>query len=224
MFIIAFRTMIATLATLKTFSKFDWADLAVVMDEEEFEGFKSWYLYYKDQLSNPNPKVPVPVDIDFDVELVRTDRINVVYILNLLKSVQKNRKSEDREGDLDLILREIERSDNESLRAKKDVMREFIMTRFYELSDDADIMAAFDEFAQEREKAELEEFAYSHGIEYSTVNDIMTDYIFNGSISDESIRQSLSDYHLGLLKITKLTKDIRDFVSDTYMKYKAEGE
>ena len=224
MFIIAFRTMIATLATLKTFSKFDWADLAVVMDEEEFEGFKSWYLYYKDQLSNPNPKVPVPVDIDFDVELVRTDRINVVYILNLLKSVQKNRKTEDREGDLDLILREIERSDNESLRAKKDVMTEFIMTRFYELSDDADIMAAFDEFAQEREKAELEEFAYSHGIEYSTVNDIMTDYIFNGSISDESIRQSLSDYHLGLLKITKLTKDIRDFVSDTYMKYKAEGE
>ena len=147
MFIIAFRTMVGTLATLKTFSKFDWADLAVVMGEDEYEGFKSWYLYYKDQAVNPNPKVPVPVDVDFDVELVRTDRINVVYILNLLKSVNKAGKTpEEREADLDLILREIERSDNESLRAKKDIMAEFIRTRFYDLDDDADIMAAFEDF------------------------------------------------------------------------------
>ena len=224
MFIIAFRTMVGTLATLKTFSKFDWADLAVVMDEEEYEGYKSWYLYYKDQGSGGGGKVPVPVDIDFDIELVRTDRINVVYILNLLKTVQKNRKSEDREADLDLILREIERSDNESLRAKKDVMAEFVRTRFYDLSEDADIMAEFEEFMKDHEKAEMEEFAYSHGIDFVTVNDIMVEYIFNGSISDESIRKRLMAYHLGLLKITKLTKEIKDFVGQTYMKYKAEGE
>ena len=224
MFIIAFRTMVGTLATLKTFSKFDWADLAVVMDEEEYEGYKSWYLYYKDQQPNPNPKVPVPVDIDFDVELVRTDRINVVYILNLLKSVQKNRKAEDREADLDLILREIERSDNESLRAKKDIMAEFVRTRFYDLSKDADIMAEFEEFMREHQRAEMEEFAYSHNIDFMTVNGILVEYIFNGSISDEAIRKRLKEYHLGLLTITKLTKEIKDFIGQTYMKYKAEEE
>ena len=90
MFIMAFRALAKTLATLKTFSKFDWADLGAVMDENEYEGFKSWYLYYKDQTVNPNPKVPVPVDVDFDIELVRTDRINVVYILNLLKKCKKH--------------------------------------------------------------------------------------------------------------------------------------
>ena len=224
MFIIAFRTMVGTLATLKTFSKFDWADLAVVMDEEEYEGYKSWYLYYKDQGSGGGGKVPVPVDIDFDIELVRTDRINVVYILNLLKTVQKNRKSEDREADLDLILREIERSDNESLRAKKDIMVEFIRTRFYDLPDDADIMAAFEEFAREHEKAEMESFAYEHGIDFSVVHKNVVDYVFNGKISDETIRESLSDYHLGLLKTTKLTGEIRTFVTDTYEKYRAEGD
>ena len=223
MFIIAFRTMVGTLATLKTFSKFDWADLAVVMGEEEYEGYKSWYLYYKDQGGSSNPKVPVPVDIDFDIELVRTDRINVVYILNLLKSVHKNRNEEDREADLDLILREIERSDNESLRAKKDLMAEFVRTRFYDLADDADIMAAFEEFMKDHERAEIETFAFDHGIDYETVNDIMVDFIFNGDISDEAIRKRLMPYHLGLLKITKLTKEIKEFVSQTYMKYKAEG-
>lgn len=225
MFIIAFRTMVGTLATLKTFSKFDWADLAVVMDESEYEGFKSWYLYYKDQAGNPNPKVPVPVDVDFDVELVRTDRINVVYILNLLKNTKQRAKTdEEREADLDLILREIERSDNESLRAKKDVMIDFVRTRFYDLSDDADIMAAFEEFTKEREIAEIEAFAYSNGIDYEVMNSIMTDYIFSGNISDEAIRQKLMPYHLGLLKITKLTGDIKTFISQTYLKYKAEGE
>ncbi len=223
-FIIAFRTMVGTLATLKTFSKFDWADLSVVMNEDEYEGYKSWYLYYKDQGTKDNPPVPVPVDVDFDVELVRTDRINVVYILNLLKSVQRNRKTEDRESDLDLILREIERSDNESLRAKKDIMAEFIRTRFYDLSEDADIMDAFEEFSQEHEKAEMEEFAFDHGIDYSTLNEIMVEHEFSGEISDEKIRKSLMNYHLGLLKITKLTKEIKDFIGQTYIKYKAEGE
>ncbi len=225
MFIIAFRTMVGTLATLKTFSKFDWADLAVVMDEEEYEGFKSWYLYYKDQSGKENPKVPVPVDVDFDIELVRTDRINVVYILNLLKAVNKAGKtSDEREADLDLILREIERSDNESLRAKKDIMAAFVRTRFYDLADDVDIQAAFEEFEKEHQKAEMEEFAYDNGIDYVIVNDIMTEYVFNGSITEEAIRKRLEAYHLGILKTTVLTEKIQNFVKQTYIKFRAEGE
>ena len=225
MFIIAFRTMVGTLATLKTFSKFDWDDLAVVLGEEEYEGFKSWYLYYKDNAEKNNTKVSVPVDVDFDIELVRTDRINVVYILNLLKSANKAGKTEqEREADLDLILREIERSDNESLRAKKDIMEEFVRTRFYDLPEDADIQAAFEEFETERQKAEIEEFAYENGVEYQMVNDILVEYMFNGRISEEAIRKRLEAYKLGILKITVLTEKIQDFIEHTHIKYKAEGE
>lgn len=225
MFIIAFRTMVGILATLKTFSKFDWEDLAVVMDEDEYEGYKSWYLYFKDQGDKPNPPVPVPVDVDFDIELVRTDRINVVYILNLLKNAAKSNKSdEEKENDLDLILREIERSDNESLRAKKDVMKNFIKTRFYLLPDDADIVQAFQEYEKESERAELEEFAVINNIDYEVLNEIMSDYIFTRNISDEKIRQRLTQYHLGLLKTTKLTSEIKQFIVSTYKKYQVEGE
>ncbi len=225
MFIIAFRTMVGTLATLKTFSKFDWADLAVVMDEDEYEGYKSWYLYYRDQTRDPNPKVPVPVDVDFDVELVRTDRINVVYILNLLKNVHKEAKTaEEREKDLDLILREIERSDNESMRVKKDIMMEFIRTRFYDLPDDADIQAAYEEFEKDREKADIEAFAYENGIDSTVVSELIAEYRFNGSLTDDGIRKKLTPYHLGLLKTTKLTATLKQFIVDTHEKYKAEGD
>ena len=225
-FIIAFRSMARTLATLKTFSKFDWKDLAVVMDEDEYEAYKSWYLYYKDQGKNPNPPVPVPVDVDFDIELVRTDRINVVYILNLLKkakSAGSAKSTEDIQADIDLILREIERSDNESLRLKKDIMREFILTRFYELPDHVDVMEAFEQFSKEKMQAEMEKFAFDNGISYEMIMELFTTYVFSATISDEGIRQKLSPYKLGLLKLTKLTKDIHTFIENTLAKYKAEG-
>lgn len=226
MFILAFRTLVTTLATLKTFSKFDWADLAVVLDEDEFEGYKSWYMYYRDQSIKDNPKIPVPVDVDYDIELVRTDRINVVYILNLLKAAKnaKELTEEQIQANIDLILREIERSDNESLRAKQDVMKEFIETRFYELPEEVDIQQAYEEFERERLQAEIESFSYVNDIEVGIVTDIFTDYSFTGGISDERIRQKLMAYHFGLLKITKLTKEIKSFVVGTYNKYKAEGE
>lgn len=225
MFIIAFRSMAKTLATLKTFSKFDWSDLGVVLDEDEYEGYKSWYLYYKDQTMNPDPPVPVPVDVDFDIELVRTDRINVVYILNLLKNAKKESKTEEeKQQDVDLILREIERSDNELLRLKKDVMKEFILTKFYDLPEDADVMEAFTQFEKEQMQADMETFAYEQQIDYNVISDLFSAYVFSGSISDDEIRTKLAGYKLGLLKMTKLTKAIKTFAHDTYQKYKAEGE
>lgn len=225
MFIIAFRGMAKTLATLKTFSKFDWEDLAVVLNEEEYEAYKSWYLYYRDQSVNPNPKVPVPIDVDFDIELVRTDRINVVYILNLLKKAKKgNKTEEEKQYDVDLILREMERSDNESMRMKKETMEQFIRTRFYDLPEDADVMEAFVQFEKECLQAELETFALENQIEVSLMTDLFSSYAFGGSISEDAIRKKLAVYKLGLLKMTRLTKIIKQFIEYTYKKYKAEGE
>ena len=223
-FIMAFRSMAKTLATLKTFSKFDWDDLGVVMDENEYDGFKSWYLYYKDETHNPNPKVPVPVDVDFDIELVKTDRINVVYILNLLKNAKTHDKTdEEKQQDVDLILREIERSDNESLRLKKDVMKQFILTRFYDLPDDVDIMDAFTQFEKEQMQADIEEFANANSLDDKTISDLYATYAFSGVISVDDIREKLSGRKLGLLKLTMLTDKIKMFVEDIYKKYKAEG-
>lgn len=224
-FILAFRSLSGTLATLKTFGKFEWADLAVALGEEEYEGFKSWYLYYYDESKKRNPKVPVPVDVDFDVELVRTDRINVMYILSLLKSAHKARKSEaNLDRDIDLVMREIERSDNDALRAKKDIMEAFIRTRFYDLPEDADVQQAYEQFECESLKAEIETFAHENGLEAKDVQDIFSEYTFDGNFSEEAVRKKLTAYHLRLLEITTMTNVIKGFVIDTYNRYRAEGE
>lgn len=128
-FIIIFRQLAKALATMKTFSKFDWADLDVFMDEVEYTEYKTWYLtFYDEQKTKAKKGVKsILADVDFNIELVRTDKINVVYVLNLLKEINRGDK-EEMQKSIDLILREIDRSDNEKMRYKSQIMKSFIIS------------------------------------------------------------------------------------------------
>ncbi|MCR5383136.1 MAG: type I restriction endonuclease subunit R [Saccharofermentans sp.] len=224
-FIMAFRAVSKTLAILKTFSKFDWKDLSLELDENEYEAYKSWYMYYYDQLKKENEteKVKVPVDVDFDIELIRTDKINVVYILNLLKEV--NRKNPDEmKRSVDLILREIERSDNEALRYKRELMRAFVNTRFFSLDPDADIIQEYNEFEKECLGVDLEQTSNELGVESSRIAKLFYSYTFTNQLTDEEIRVEIEYLKLGLLNTTSMIKKIKAAIDELYHKYKAEGK
>ena len=224
-FIIAFRAVSKTLAILKTFSKFDWKDLSTELDENEYEAYKSWYMTYYDQQKKEkdSEKKLVPVDVDFDIELIRTDKINVVYILNLLKDV--NRKNPDEmKRSVDLILREIERSDNETLRYKRDLMRAFINTRFFDLDPDADIIQEYHQFEREELTLDLDRVSAKLEVEPKCITDLFYSYTFNNQLTDEEVRIQIEYLNLGLLRTTKLIKIIKEAIDELYHKYKAEGK
>lgn len=223
-FIIAFRTLAGILSTLKTFSKFDWADLAPTLDEDEYADFKSWYLYYYDK-HKKGEKESVLGDVDFNIELIRTDKINVVYILNLLKDINRKDKNEMAKS-IDLILREIERSDNEKMRYKRDIMKAFVTERFYELDPDADIIEAYNEYEREVLQTDIESFATENNLATDLVSRILHQYFIDTkAVTKETLRQELSTAGVkGLLKITALLNKILEFLSDSYNKFTAEGE
>ena len=225
MFVLAFRAVSKLLAVLKTFSKFDWKDLSMTLDEEEYDNYKSWYLYFYDQLKKENGKrkVPVPVDVDFDIDLIRTDKINVVYILNLLKDI--NRKDEEEmKRSVDLILREIERSDNETLRYKRDVMREFINTRFFTLDPDADIINEYEQFEKEALLADLESLSTEMNVDGNRISHLFYQYSFTNQLTDDEVRIEIEYLNLGLIKTTNMIREIKTAIANLYCKYKAEGK
>ena len=225
-FVIAFRTLAGTLSTLKTFSRFDWEDLTPVLDENEYADYKSWYLYYYDHhTGGGGGGEAVLADVDFNIELVRTDKINVVYILNLLKDINRKDKSE-MEKSVDLILREIERSDNEKMRYKKDIMKSFVQSRFFELGPEADIIEAYNEYEKEVLQADIEEFATENGLAKEFISTTLHQYFMNTkAVTKEALRQELVDNGVtGLLKITSLINKILTFLVDSYNKFTAEGE
>ncbi|MCQ2473897.1 MAG: type I restriction endonuclease subunit R [Saccharofermentans sp.] len=224
-FILSFRAVSKLLAILKTFSKFDWKDLSTELDEDEYEAYKSWYLYYYDILKKENDKdkVPVPVDVDFDIDLIRTDKINVVYILNLLKEINRKDTAEMKRS-VDLILREIERSDNEALRYKRDVMRDFINNRFFTLDSEADIILEYEQFEKEALLADLERIATELKVDEQKITKLFYDYTFTSQITDDDIRIEIEYMNLGLLQSTRLIKLIKQNIKELYNKYKAEGK
>lgn len=222
-FVVSFRTIASTLSTLKTFSKFDWADLAPALDEDEYSDYKSWYLYYYDKHKSKSGSTTVLADVDFNIELVRTDKINVVYILNLLKEINRKDKAE-MEKSIDLILREIERSDNEKMRYKKEIMKAFVSERFFELDPDADIIEAYSEYEREVLQAEIETFAMANNLDKNFVSAILHRFFIDTkSITKESLRQDLRSAGItGLLRQTTLIDKLFEFMKTNYNKFTSE--
>ena len=224
-FIIIFRMLAKALATMKTFSKFDWADLELFMDEEEYTEYKSWYLtFYDEQKAKAKAGVKtILADIDFNIELVRTDKINVVYVLNLLKEINRRDKNEMQKS-IDLILREIDRSDNEKMRYKSEIMKEFIRSRFFDLDPDEDIVKEYEQYEKEVMEKDVTEFAKANGIAPNIVLSILNEYFVDErSITKNKIRERLADMKLPLLKQTRLINAIMAFVKEMYNKFTAEG-
>ncbi len=225
-YVIAFRSLASVYSTLKTFSKFEQTDLDVFLDEADYYDYKSWYLTFYDQMKKDRErgKESVLVDVDFNIELVRTDKINVVYILNLLKDINRKDKEEMKKS-VDLILREIERSDSEKMRYKKDIMADFINIRFFDLDPEEDIVKAYEDYEKERMAADIEEFSKENDVPSAKVTDILVQFFANDkAVTKETIRIELHDLNLGLIQMTKRIKAIQLFISEMYNKYTAEGD
>ena len=165
-------------------------------------------------------------DVDFDIEYIRTDRINVVYILRLLKQKKKEATTKEQMADaVDLIMREIERSDNDKLRHQKDIMKAFIETRFFDLPDDADLEQAYADYVAEKMQASVEDFARKNSLPEDLVSDIVNQYFCDSaSVTREYLRQKFQPLGLGLLKLTQLIKDTILFVKEMYDVFTTEDE
>ena len=128
------------------------------------------------------------------------------------------------EKSIDLVLREIERSDNEKMRYKQDIMKSFITTRFFDLDPDEDIEAAFEQYEREMLESAIKNFAEDHGISAELVSDLLNKYFTDeNSISREMIRNQIKSLNLGLLKTTKIINDLQIFIEDMFDKFTAEG-
>ncbi|MBR3212969.1 MAG: type I restriction endonuclease subunit R, partial [Methanosphaera sp.] len=91
-----FRELNRIKSKLDTFPEFTFDDLD--MDEQEYNDHKSVYLDIYDEVNGGDSDMPsVLKDIDFELELIRDDTINVDYILGLLKYLDKNDESYEKD-------------------------------------------------------------------------------------------------------------------------------
>lgn len=139
----------------------------VVPDERVIQDYRSTYNDIREWLRREkagNDKEKSSVnwdDVIFEIDLLKSQEINLDYILELI--YEKNKDVKDKETLVDEI-RRIIRSSIEN-RAKESLIVDFInQTDLNKIQDKVSILADFYEFAQQEQKREAEELINEEGL------------------------------------------------------------
>ncbi len=178
-FVRAFRQLARIKNVLSVFAQFSWGDLA--MDTQKFDDFKSKYLDIHDQARKQDEGQAASIinDIDFELELIRQDKINVAYILQLLNDVNAvPQQAADREKRIADVLDIV--SAEPSLRSKRDLIEKFIERNMPQIGRGGDVQAAFRTYWDAEREDALTALCVSEGIGRAQLDHLIELYNFTG--------------------------------------------
>ncbi|CAM4144880.1 type I restriction endonuclease subunit R [Flavobacterium weaverense] len=184
LFVQAFRKLMRTMNVLQSYTDFDWDDLLI--DEQEFEDYKSKYLdlYEKVKRDIQVEKISILDDIDFELELIHRDKIGVAYILKLLAQM-KGKNTPDakaqRKAIIDLLGGDIK------LRSKRELIQKFIDENMPFIKDGDDIEEEFEKYWQEQKVLALGKLCEEEHLDKAQFKALIDAYIYSGRepIKDE---------------------------------------
>ncbi|MGL4992160.1 MAG: type I restriction endonuclease subunit R [Sarcina sp.] len=213
-FVEAFRDLTKQLTKLKTFTEFNFDEEELGMSAQSYEDYKSKYFGIYDRVKNSD-KTSVLVDIDFGIELMQTDKINVSYILNLIRNIDLNSENKTK-ADINKIKKLLDNADNENLRLKADMLKEFLDKVVPKATKENSIDELFDNFIEEKRVDEIQEFSKEVDLNDEEVKDFITEYEYSNQIDGAKIKDSISGT---FLKKRKLTEKIKTFIVNHVSKF-----
>lgn len=218
-FVIAFRELSKILLILKTFVEFCWEDLDLTMTQQSYEDYKSKYLTIHDNIRKVRQaeKVSILNDIDFSIEIIQTDKINVAYIMNLLRNIDFT-DHEQKEKDIKNIYKELDRSDNPELRRKVDLIKQFIGEVVPKMSADDSVDEEYSNFETAQRNKEIEDFAFENKLEPDFIKNSINDYEFTEILDKDKIREGITS-DIPYFKKKSLVEKIMEFIINNVTKY-----
>lgn len=182
-FVRIFRELARLRNILAVFVEFDWGQL--YLDNQTFDDFKSKYLdlYESTRKSREEGTASIVNDVDFEIELVRTDRINVAYILNLLREIKADAKvatstAPDEEKRLADIMDMV--ASDAKLRSKRDLIEKFIQQNMPLIKPDEDVGDAFKAYWDDEKEATLSAICAEEGLDRARFDKLVDHFNFSG--------------------------------------------
>ncbi|MGI6465044.1 MAG: type I restriction endonuclease subunit R [Methanobacterium sp.] len=213
-FVKVFRELLRIHTRLSVFTEFTFDDLHI--SEQNFNDYLSKYLdiYEKYKQSTAPEKVSVLDDVDFEVELVRRDNINVSYILSLIKELDID--SPSFEKDKEFILDTMERS--HELRSKIDLIQQFIERTIPQIEDKDKIEYHFENYIDKEKKKAVNNLAEEEKLDQDITKAIIAEYEFSGKIRNDAVKQSFEE-KLGLKERRSKLQRIKDLIVELVDKF-----
>lgn len=174
-FIQAFRDLMRLKNVLECFTEFSFDDLP--MDEQLFADYRSKYLDLYDKVRSDKAKEKVSIldDIDFELELIRRDKINVSYIIALLRHLQ-DAKPAEQEKQRHAILNILDTETQ--LRSKKELIERFIANHFPKIPKGGDITAEFETYWSEEKQKAMKALSETEGLDQAGLQKVIGNYLF----------------------------------------------
>ena len=216
-FVDIFKALTKILTSLQTFVEYPYERDTLDLSEQEYEDYKSKYYMLYHHTQNQKEKVSILDDVDFCIELIESDRINVAYIMNLIRSIDlKDLKK--RQKQITYIREQLGRTDNPDLYRKVELIKAFLDLLENGLKDD-DIDQAYDAFETEERQKELDVFLTENpDVDRDILIHYISEYEFSYIIDEGAIRDNITA-PLGLLKKKALVKKIVNFIKVFTEKY-----
>jgi type I restriction enzyme R subunit len=214
-FIIAFREVAKLLVSLRTFNQFDLDNPDSMINTQTFEDYKSKYYELYRKISNDKEKSSILNDVTFSLELIQTDKINVSYILNLIRNVDLT-DEEQKKKDIEDIQSKLVNITDDELFLKADLIKSFLTSILPALKEDDSIDEALDNHMNHERQKEIEKFASENNINLETLETIINEYEYSGIFPDGLIGQSIE---APFLKKITIIENIKGFVKNLLKKY-----
>ncbi|KAB2400090.1 MULTISPECIES: type I restriction endonuclease subunit R [Bacillus cereus group] len=209
-FIVSFRELTKNLVSLQTFTDFEFDAEELGIEEQTYQDYKSKYLRIYDETKKKDGKESILANVDFSIELMHTDRINVSYIMNLIRNINFD-DEEEREKTIKTIEDELNRADNEELRLKVDLIKSFLRKVVPTMTSADSVDDTYNEFEQEERVKEIEVFAKEFNVSKEMLQSFIEEYEYSGIIKNQEISDNIK---LPLLKKKKLLQRIISFISE----------
>ncbi|APQ76337.1 type I restriction endonuclease subunit R [Clostridium botulinum] len=215
-FIVAFRELSKILIKLQTFVEFEFDEDKLLISKQTYQDFKSKYLAIYDSLKNEqDKKESVLNDIDFGIELMHTDKINVDYIMNLIRNIDFSNK-QNKEKDIKRIMKELDRADSEHLRLKVDLLKSFLEEVVPNLTEEDSVDDAYSRFEQVQSTEEIKTFAEQAAVKEEKLKDYISEYEYSGMIDRKDMNDNIEGT---LLKRKKVLREITTFIKNHVEKF-----
>ena len=190
-FVEGFKKLIKTRNKLDTFLEFTFDDLNI--SEQEYDDFVGAYLNIKEGIvpDTGDGGTSILDDINFELDLLRTDKINVDYILELLETTNLKNKNKKREEIVRMMKNTV------SLRSKIKLMEKFIDSKLDNiLEGELNVKEEWDTFIQEERKESICNLIEEEDLIEGVAREIISEYEFSEKIDDDLIEESFKDKSL----------------------------
>ena len=217
LFVVTFRELTKYLQSLQTFVEFGLEKDALIMSEQEYQDYKSKYLMLYSRQRNDREVVSVLDDVDFCIELMESDRINVAYIMNLIRNIHFE-DAKQKDYDIRHIKEELGRTDNPQLLRKVEILQAFLDQVVIGLGSSDEIDAAYNDFENLEKQKEIAAFAEKEELDAKMLTEVISEYEFSGTMDAGNIRDRI-EKPMPFLKKRSLVNRIVDFIKKHCEKY-----